>query len=241
LDLPNNVSDQEAWESGESLRRELMSPTSMPAAAGAPPAPPDPEAVLSADEKTYLQAVRDKPHLPSTEYARITGFSNRKAGAVRKALVQKKFLKEWRVEITAHGAKAILLEPLGGPDQTVTHPGRKGNFITQFALPNVAQRLTSEGYGLEFEKGFPVGDRIDYLDIHGVHRETGATVGVEIETEARRGLDNLRMALEVGLGRIIVVACTRNVRNTIEALATKEFGTERLCNVSFTTLSDYLD
>ena len=239
LSLPGNVSDEEAWKSGEVLRRELMTPASASSATVALSAPPDPKAVLSSDERAYLAAVRNNPDLASTEYARLTGFSNRKAAAVRKSLVAKGFLREWPVETSPRGNRTILLEPLAGHDRNEAHPGRKGDFRHQLGTRLAKQRYEAEQYELGFEKGFPVAGHEDCLDIYGVHRKSGATLGVEVETEAGRGFDNLRRALEIDLDRIVIVGCTRTVRDAIETLAKEVFSAEQLARVSFATLSDY--
>jgi hypothetical protein len=238
LDLPDDISDEEAWKSGEDLRRELMSGVPASSTAGGSSAPLDPEAVLSADERAYLAAVRNNPYLPSTEYARLTGFSNRKAAAVRKSLIRKGFLREWPVETSVRGNRTIFLEPLAGPGRAETHPGRKGDFRHQLGVHLAAKRHESQ-YELQFEKGFPVGNSEDYLDIYGIHRKSRATVGVEVETDAGRGFDNLRRALEIGLDKVVIVACTRAVRDAIETLAKEKYSPQELASVSFLTLSDY--
>ncbi|MCK4299527.1 MAG: hypothetical protein KAX80_08335, partial [Planctomycetes bacterium] len=80
-----------------------------------------------------------------------------------------------------------------------------------------------------------------YLDVFGESRSSGDTVGVEVDTEAGHALENLRMALGLGLDRVIVVACSRRVKQSLLTLASEEFAREQLATVTVSNLSDFWD
>jgi hypothetical protein len=242
--LPGRVSDEEVRQSGEELRRKLLPDRQHAREPGPTLALPKPKERLTSEEELILSAVRDHPHRPWRQYPRLVGMSNRKAAQLRVSLVKKGYLKEWRVELSLRGAPTLLLEVLrdegGGPSDS-GHPGRKGNFVHQLGVRLVRERLEADGYDVQLEKGFPISGETTYLDLFGESRSSGERVGVEVETEAGHALENLRKALEVGLDRVIVVACSRRVKQALLALASEEFAPDQLADVTVSTLPDYWD
>lgn len=242
--VPGRVSDEEVRRSGEELRRKLLSerqPSQKPHPLAALPPAKEP---LAPEEELLLNAVRDHSQRPWRQYPRLVGMSNRKAAQVRESLVKKGRLKEWRVELSGRGARTLLLEVLEGEEGSGAdkgHPGRKGSFPHQLGVRLVRERLEADGYDVQLEKGFPVNDETTYLDVFGKSKSSGEMVGVEVETEAGHALENLRMALEVGLDRVIVVACSQQVKQALLTLASEEFTPEQLADVTVSTLSDYWD
>ena len=241
-EVPSPISDEAAWQSGEDLRRELLMPASAPTDYVDLPASADPEAVLTEVEREYLETVRNHPRLPSTEYARLLSISYRKAAKIRSSLYRKGFLREWRVETSRRGAKTLFLEPLHGPGdiaENELHPGRKGNFVHQLGVRLVVAALNADDYDTEQEKAFCIDDKMVALDIFGVHRATGATIGVEVESEAERGFHNLRKAALLDLDQVVLVAESRRVRDRIRARAAAELDAASVENVTFATIADY--
>jgi hypothetical protein len=242
--LPGRVSDEEVRRSGEELRRKLLSgrqPPQKPRPLAAPPPAKEP---LAPEEELILNAVRDHPHRPWRQYPHLVGMSNRKAAQVREFLVKKGRFREWRVELSGRGARTLLLEVLedeGGGASDKGHPGRKGNFVHQLGIRLVRERLEADGYDVQLEKGFPVNGETTYLDLFGESKTSGEMVGVEVETEAGHALENLRKAVAIGLDRVVVVACSQQVKQSLLTLASEEFAPEQLADVTVSTLSNYWD
>jgi len=236
------VTDQEAWQSGEELRAELLRPEGTDRAKVAPLALPAPRSVIAEGERDFLKALEDEPYIPSSRLPRLLGVSNRKAQRLRESLVSKSRLKEWRVELSPRGGKTLLLEVLsegGSASGQKAHPGRKGNFLHRLGVDLAQGALKAEGYETECEKALGADGKTTYLDLFASHPRTGETVGVEVETQAARALGNLGKGLKAGLDRVVIVAVSRKLRRDIRSSARKQLKEQDLARVSFATLSDY--
>jgi hypothetical protein len=67
---------------------------------------------LSEGEQSFLRAVIDNPGLPSSKYAKLAGVGTHQSLAIRKRLIALGLLREARVNTSARGRTAIVLEPL---------------------------------------------------------------------------------------------------------------------------------
>lgn len=231
------VSDAQAWESGEELRREVLDGDAVshavPLAAALPLQFGN---VLTDDETAFVEAVRAHPHTPTSRFAGILGIGSRKAVAIRRSLVRKGSLKEWNIELSAKGARTMLLERVEDSAQ-----GRRGSLPHRLGVDLARKRLEAEGYATETEKAVRIGKDTGYIDLVGTHGQTGETVGVEVETGESDPLGNLCKALAAGLDRVVMVACSRKVDRALQEGALAALPAEDLARVTFSTLSDYWD
>ena len=72
----------------------------------------EPSSPLSDAERRYLQAVLEHPSLPSSKYASIARVGQNRAKKIRESLIDKGYLREWKVNATGRGRSALFLEPL---------------------------------------------------------------------------------------------------------------------------------
>jgi hypothetical protein len=65
---------------------------------------------LNNEEMRFLKTVKDYPGRPSGTYAGLARISKRKAIAIRKRLVEMRFLRETRVNASSRGGTSIVIE-----------------------------------------------------------------------------------------------------------------------------------
>jgi len=68
--------------------------------------------VLSDIELRFVKAVVENPGRPSAEYAKLLGLNGTRAARLRKTLVERGLLREYKLARNARGKPAVILEPL---------------------------------------------------------------------------------------------------------------------------------
>lgn len=122
LEIPSSVNDAEVEESVKSLAALPLTPASefmdwqphqlVEVSRGVKTTKPaDTEDVLTSAERRFLQAILEHPGQPSSAYARLAGMGVQRAIRIRKALVEKGYLREHTVATGSRGRNAIVLEP----------------------------------------------------------------------------------------------------------------------------------
>lgn len=66
---------------------------------------------LTGEDGDYLRVIMANPGRPSSQYAKLAGFSVRAAQDIRKRLIERGFLREHSVATGGRGRSAIVLEP----------------------------------------------------------------------------------------------------------------------------------
>jgi hypothetical protein len=174
---------------------------------------------LTTQELAFLRDVHERPTSSVTDRYRRLSLSSRRGNSLQSSLLSRSLISSTSIKLPTGQTKLLELKEEGrqalGINENTT--SRQGGPLHRYWVHRIAEHLRASCSNVRIEVPVGGGKTIDV-----VAERNGKRTAYEIETGKSDVPGNVRKCLEVGINRVVIVALTRHVQETLERLVSSD-------------------